>query len=165
MICCLFYLIHKSINLRTVPSVDWHVLVTVSPILHSSKDFAISENDIFCTDIQLSWCCLIPKAWYIGNDGWVAYGIDTDCCLSSMPRFESSLILAYKKDTSDSRLPLWTCNLRCCHWLLAVSHHCPDLSPALAMWEGYQILSTTYNWPVTISCNMAEKVMKIKILN
>ena len=59
-------------------------------------------------------------------DGWVVYSVATDCSLS----------------LTTEGLPWWLSCLRCCHWLLTVSHH---WGPALmAVWS--KVL------PLTASC-------------
>ena len=53
-----------------------------------------------------------------------------------------------------SGLPWWLCGLQCCHWLLAVSHHCPGSSPTQGMWESYQLLGARWWFLLCTSKNL-----------
>ena len=75
-------------------------------------------------------------------------------------------------------LPWWTCGLKLCNWLLAVSHHSLVSNTTRSMWESYQwpgvrwrfslgtpVSSTSYNWLVATQMQHGRKSDKIKIPN
>ena len=72
--------------------------------------------------LQLTARCLSPLR--ACPDGRVVYGIATDCSLS----------------LTTEGLPWSLCGQRSCHWLLAVSHHCPGFESHL--WYVRKLLVT-----------------------